>query len=106
MTGGLKVRVGVLDEAAGVVEFLAENAIDVGSVRADLLLDGAAGDLRFLCVVLVDREAVADLADRMRRAWVDRPDLVKLTDRSALVPLPLGAVMLVFLDIPAIDAPL
>ena len=89
-----------------MVEFFAENAIDLGSVRAASLFPNAPPDLRFLCVALADPAAVDDLGARMRRAWLDRPDLVKLTDRTVRVMLPLDAALLVFLDIPAIEAPL
>lgn len=104
MSAPLKVRVGVLPEAEGVVAFLAENGFDVGSISADRLDPAAPSGLRYLVVALADRDSLADLSFRMQRAWFNRPDLVKLTDNVAVIDTPLDTLLVIFLDVPAIEA--
>lgn len=101
-----KVRVAVLKEAQGVVEFLSEHHFDIGSINADLLIADAPADMRLLCVPLVDHDALADLSFRMQQAWLTEPELVKLTNRVAVVPTPVDTLLLIFVDIVALEAPL
>jgi len=100
----LKVPIFVLDEAQPVLDFLREHHLDVGSINADRLDAQLAADMRLLCVMLADHDALADLSYRMQRAWLAEPELVALTNRCVVLPMPLDTLLLIFLDIVAIEA--
>jgi len=106
MTIPLKVRIAVLEEAQGVVDFLSEHHFDIGSLNADRIIADAPAGMRLLCVALVDHDALADLSFQMQRAWLTEPALVQLTNRVAVLPTPLDTLLLIFLDIVAVEAPL
>lgn len=99
-----KVRIAVLDEAQPVMDFLAAHRLDIGSLNADRLDPRAPPDMRLLCVALVDDDALRELILTMQRELSD--SALGLTNRVALLPLPLDTLLLVFLDIVAIESPL
>lgn len=99
-----KVRIAVLPEADPVIDFLREHHLDIGSVNANRFDPRAPADMRLLCVSLVDDDALADLSFRMQQAWLTKPELVALTNRCVLQRLPLDTLLVVFLDIVAIEA--
>ena len=109
----LRLRVAVYPDAQPVADALARLHVDLGSVRAGtlgVLPEGVADDDRFLCVALSDYDEVLAFSKRLRAdlsehlsPW-EMLKAIKLTDRCLLHPLPLDAVLIVFLDIPAFDA--
>lgn len=102
----LKVRIAVIDEAQPLLDFLNAHRYDVGSINADRVVAGGwPPDMRFLCVALADVEALMTMSERMRSTWLGDPDMIALTNRVALMPLPLDTVLAVFLDVVAIEAP-
>jgi len=98
-----KVLIGVLDEARPVLDFLKEHHHDIGSINADRLDARAPPDMRLLCVALADQSALLDLIVQMQMAWLPDDAAIKLTDRVAILPLPLDTLLVVFLDIVAIE---
>jgi hypothetical protein len=107
MSAPLKVRVGVSPEAQPVLEALGRLAVDIGSVAASRffppgLLPSWA---RFLCVAVADERGVIDLAAALRRELRGNDAALALCNKCLVHHLPLDARLMVFLDIPAIDAP-
>jgi hypothetical protein len=106
MAAPLKVRVGVTPEAQPVVDALGRLHVDIGSVAAsrffppDLLPEWA----RFLCVAVADERGVIDLAANLRRELRGDDAALLLSNKCLIEKLPLDARLVVFLDIPAIDA--
>ena len=96
------VRAAVAREALPVIEFLQEHHYDIGSINADRVLPEADGELRLLCVMCTDREAVRELRQRMQQAFVDQPQVIRITSRVAVAQMPLDTYMVAFPEIPAI----
>jgi hypothetical protein len=96
------VRAAVAREALPVIEFLQEHHYDIGSINADRVLPEADGELRLLCVMCTDRDAVRQLRLRMQQAFVDQPHVIRITNRVAVAQMPLDTYMVAFPEIPAI----
>jgi len=107
MPAPLKVRVGVTPEAQPIIDALGRLAVDIGSVAASrffppgLLPEWA----RFLCVAVADERGVIDLGVGLRRELRGNDAALALCNKVLVDKLPLDARLMVFLDIPAIDAP-
>ena len=97
------VRAVVAREALPVLEFLQEHHYDIGSINADRVLPEADGDLRLLCVMCTDREAVRELRQRMQQAFIDQPLVIRITSRVAVAQMPLDTYMVAFPEIPAVE---
>ena len=96
------VRISVAREALPVIEFLQEHHYDIGSINADRVLPEADSELRLLCVVCADRDAVRQLRERMQQAFIDQPQVIKITSRVAVAEMPLDTRMVAFPEILAI----
>lgn len=103
----LKTAVAVLDEAQPVVRALESLHVDIGSISAKSLYRGdppeEIADVRWLCVALADRSEVRPLADRLFEQLHGDARAITLTNQVLLHPLPLDAVLIVFLEIPALE---
>jgi len=97
------VRAAVAREALPVIEFLQEHHYDIGSIVADRVLPEADAALRLLCVMCTDRDAVRELRQRMQQAFIDQPQVIKITSRVAVAQMPLDTYMVAFPEIPAIE---
>ena len=96
------VRAVVAREALPVIEFLQEHHYDIGSINADRVLPQADGKLRLLCVMCTDRDAVRRLRQQMQQAFIDQPQVIKITSRVAVAEMPLDTRMVAFPEILAI----
>lgn len=96
-------RAAVAREALPVIEFLQEHHYDIGSINADRVLPDADDKLRLLCVMCTDRDAVRQLRQRMQQAFIDQPQVTKITSRVAVAQMPLDTYMVAFPEIPAIE---
>lgn len=97
------VRAVVAREALPVLEFLQEHHYDIGSINADRVLPQADGELRLLCVMCTDRDAVRQLRQRMQQAFIDQPLVIRITSRVAVAQMPLDTYMVAFPEIPAVE---
>jgi hypothetical protein len=97
----LQVPVAVLEEARPVLDALARLHIDVGSVTADRLYPDAPPDMRLLCVAW--GEPLDHLACALRHELLDDPAALALTNRVAILPLPLDNWLVIFPEIVAIE---
>jgi len=102
--GPLRIPVYVQPGAAPVVRALARLHLNLGSVAADKLEGEGAPGHRYLCVALADLHQLDRLGAGLRDELADDPDALRLTDRVAVVPLPLGTLCVAFLDIFAVEA--
>jgi hypothetical protein len=85
------------------VRALARLSHDIGSVAAEKIDPLAAPDgARFMTVALVDAAQIGVLAEDLRRELAGDRLALALTDRVLVMPLPLDACLLVFLDIAAV----
>jgi hypothetical protein len=103
----LKVLVAVLKEAQPILDALVRLHKDVGSVSADRLYANAPPEARMLCVALSEPEEVRHF---MASLVVDLNMHDQLASHSHLLeidllPLPLGAVLVVFTDIACAEVP-
>jgi hypothetical protein len=103
VTVPLKVLIKVDENAQPVIDFLRSHGHDIGSVNADRLYHDAPSDMRFLCVGCADRGAVVWMAQAMRVAFNGKPRLIELTNRVACLPGPMETVVVVFLEIAAVE---
>jgi hypothetical protein len=97
------VRVSVAREALPVIEFLEEHHYDIVSINADRVLPDVDSELRLLCVMCTDRDAVRQLRQRMQQAFIDQPQVSKLTNRVAVAQMPLDTYMVAFPEILAVE---
>lgn len=95
-------RAAVAREALPVIELLREYHYDIGSINADRVLPQADGELRLLCVLCTDRDAVRELRHRLQQAFADQPRVIEITSRVAVARMPLDTYMVAFPEIPAI----
>jgi hypothetical protein len=101
----LRVPVIVDGPRMAVLATLVRLGHDVGSVDARKVDPEAAAHQRLFCVALVDDAAIATLGEDLRRELVDDDTALALTDRCMVLPLPLDARLVVFLDMPTLAAP-
>ena len=96
-------RVSVAREALPVIEFLQEHHYDIVSINADRVLPEVDSELRLLCVMCTDRDAVRQLRQRMQQAFIDQPKVSKMTNRVAVAQMPLDTYMVAFPEILAVQ---
>jgi hypothetical protein len=98
-----KVAIAVGPEAAPVLAALEQLHHNIGSVDAAKVHADAPAGARLLCVNLVDQLAIGELGADLRRELDGLPAALRATDRVLVMPLPLGTILVVFLDIAALD---
>jgi hypothetical protein len=107
MTAPIKVRIGVQPEAQPVVDALCRLHVDIGSIHARKFFPSARMPewARFMCVAVADEDGVLELAGKLRRELAGNDAALRLCNKVLLDKLPLDTVLMVFLDIAAIEAP-
>lgn len=98
MAHPLKINVRFLPECDPVIDALQALHVDIGSCAASYLDPSAPAGARMMCVVMVDAQAVDNLAAQLADALKGTP-AAQLAKRARVVPTPFGTYMVAFLDI-------